>query len=813
MQQSDPAAMSRDSKHTTCQPGKWKPITLSETQLYQLFSGVVFCTAEWKWATRRRKKKKKKGKLIAVFLLQMGSGHHCPLSSELGEESRGKLSSCTMPKVTQRLPGLPPCLSLSREDRSSRRAQETGAQWWGGCNHCTQHAQQHTGTALLRVPGCSASAGAPATSKNMPFSAGVYHLLHHPVPGAAAMPGASPGLAMPADIPPFRFQPRRIGVDWRRFSTIDVERVAREVDVAALQEHITGVTFCDVEGERCPHCGQPADPVLLKVLRMAQLSIEYLLHCQDRLGTNLAVHVQRLQAARAELACTQRQAAEQAMQLRGAKEENRRWKKLMAMQQLLLQAGPNAYCKCHLCDKAFMNDSFLQAHVQRRHTEATKAERQRMKQVEQMEDEVEELKAKLRETQQQLEAEREAEKLRREQEAERARQREEEGRRDLERWKEEERMKLREEIDGLRQLFITVFKDVASRNSALEGKLQELRAREVVVSNLGTLRDDDTEDAWGQTPAELRGERERMAVQLMKEKKTLHAAPSQDQWVVRDHVHQWRDALNTRLREQPKVVKSQEKAIKLLSASKPEVTQEVTKVVAGEKSSDREEAALGGNRRLLEALQRNPNLLKQFRPILEEVLEEKLESMGVKRVAKGISARTYKSLQALVRLQQQQRAEKFPGLFHLRDELVKAVMRKVRRCKKPGGALPRQLSVIPAQSLKSPRSLRGSQPMAVPATVEPKASVIPQPAPRTRAPSIHSPPRTPWGTLRTSKTSGPHRGLVPQRRDSHIHNGEALGETSGCSGPETAWWGETLPSPELSITKNPPACQETPVCR
>lgn len=46
-----------------------------------------------------------------------------------------------------------------------------------------------------------------------------------------------------------------------------------------------------------------------------------------------------------------------------------------------------------------------------------------------------------------------------------------------------------------------------------------------------------------------------------------------------------------------------------------------------------EEDALGGRRRLLEALRRNPNLLKKFRPILEEALEEKLESMGVKRVS------------------------------------------------------------------------------------------------------------------------------------------------------------------------------------
>ncbi|XP_054691771.1 cilium assembly protein DZIP1L isoform X2 [Grus americana] len=708
-------------------------------------------------------------KLIwAPLLLQTGSDNCCPPSSELAEESPGKLGfSCTTHAVTQRLPGLPdPVLSSSRERRSMREAEACAGRWAGRDwrYHCTRHTQQHANTALaapLRVPGHSACAGTPSASETMPFSVDFYHPPHQPMP--AGMPGASPGLTIPVDIPPFHFQPRRVGVDWRRFGAIDVERVAREVDVAALQDHIASVTFCNLDGERCPHCGQPADPVLLKVLRMAQLSIEYLLHCQERLGTSLAAHAQRLQAARAELACAQQQAAEQATQLRGAKEESRRWKKLIATQQLLLQAGPDTYCKCHLCGKAFTSDSFLRAHVQRRHAEATEAERQKMKQVEQMEDEVEELKAKLREMQQQLEVEREAEKLRREQEMERARQQEEDGRRDLERWKEEERTKLHEEIDGLRQLFLAAFKDVASRSSAVEGKLQELWVREAAVSNLGTLQNDDNEEARGQTPswAELRGERERMAVQLKKGKKTLRAAPSQDQQVVMDHVHQQKDALSTWLRGQPKVMKSQEKKIKLLSASKPEVTQEVTKRVAVEESSDREEAALGGKQRLMEALQRNPNLLKQFRPILEEVLEEKLESMGVKRVVKGISTRTYRSLQALVRLQQQEKAEKFPGLLHLRDELVQALMGKVRRRKKPSTNLPQQVFIIPARSPKSPRSLRRSQPTAIPAAAKPEASLIPQPAPRSRARSTHSPPGTPWGTLRTSKASSPHRGLVP----------------------------------------------------
>ncbi|XP_032049139.1 LOW QUALITY PROTEIN: zinc finger protein DZIP1L [Aythya fuligula] len=461
------------------------------------------------------------------------------------------------------------------------------------------------------------------------------------------MLGTVPGFTGPIHVPCFHFQPRRAGMDWRRFSAVDVERVAREVDVATLQEHIASVTFCNLDGEQCPHCGQPADPVLLKVLRMAQLSIEYLLHCQEHLGNSLATHTQRLQATRAELARAQDLVSEQAAQLRGAKEENRRWKKLMATQQLLLQAGPSSYCKVcvgagrsHPCSRCLCSPGF--------------AERQKMKRVEQMEQEVEELKEKLRETQQQLAAEREAEKLHREKEKERAHQREEESRRDLERWKEEERMKLRAEMDGLKQLFLGELKDIASRSSAMEGKLQELQAREAVVSSLGTLQDDDSEEMQWQTPSWT--EQERAAVQT-----------------------------------------------KLLSANKPEVTRQVTKVLAAEESSEEggQEDALGGRQRLLEALRRNPNLLKKFRPILEETLEEKLESMGVKRVMTGISTQTYQHLRAVVRLQQQQRAAKFPGLLNLRRELIQAVKRKVKQRKKPGIAAPRQLSIIPGTAVST----------------------------------------------------------------------------------------------------------------
>ncbi|XP_067394827.1 cilium assembly protein DZIP1L [Emydura macquarii macquarii] len=593
----------------------------------------------------------------------------------------------------------------------------------------------------------------------------------HAAPVSYSSSGAVFGnmLATPGGIPAFKFQSRRDGVDWRRFSAIDMERVARELDVTTLQENIASVTFCNLDSEKCPHCQQPVDPVLLKVLKMAQLIIEYLLHSQEYLSASLTLQEEQLQATLEELKHAKQQLDKQAEELKGVKEESRRRKKMIATQQLLLQAGTNNYHKCQLCDKAFMNYSYLQAHVQRRHTEASDAERQKKKQVEQMEDEIQELKMKLKETHALLEIEKEAETQRRVQEAEKALQREEEGRRGFERWKEEERTKFQKEMDGLRQLFLTEFKDIASKNSALEGKLQDLQVKNLAVSSLGTLRDDDSDDNRHRsaTQRELQGMRDKIELQktewkrklkelqkehqaekeeLKSENERLRASLSQDQRIAADRFQQQMGSLNARLKEQTKVIRSQEQTIKILSASKAEVTQEAPRVPNLEESSEEDLVdTLDGKQRLLEALRKNPNLLKQFRPILEETLEEKLESMGVKRAAKGIPDQSYKNLSSLIKTQQQQKAKTFPNLLSLRDKLVREVTWKVKQRQKDDGVLPQQLSVGSAKSQKSPRSplrVTSAKPRTQQVQLQPKEE-MPKPAPRSKASFPQSQPEMP----------------------------------------------------------------------
>ncbi|ELW48591.1 Zinc finger protein DZIP1L [Tupaia chinensis] len=442
-------------------------------------------------------------------------------------------------------------------------------------------------------------------------------------------------------LPTFKFQPRRETVDWRRISALDVDRVARELDVATLQENIAGVTFCNLDREACSRCGQPVDPVLLKVLRLAQLTIEYLLHCQDCLSASVAQLEARLQASLGQQQRGQQELGRQASELKG----------------------------CHLCDKTFMNATFLRGHIQRRHAGTAEA----------VEEVLEELRAKLKWTQGELEAQREAERQWQLQEAKIAQQREIEAKKEFDEWKEQERMKLYGEIDKLKKLFWDEFRSVANQNCTLEEKLQALQSHSVVESNLGSLRDEESEERLRQAQ-ELQALREKMEVQLQEENERLQATLSQDQRKAAAQAQRQVSVLRAQLQEQARLIASQEETIRTLSLGKVEEIREVPKPVDTEEDSPEEELESSGGeqQKVLAALRRNPTLLKQFRPILEDTLEEKLESLGIKTEAKGISAQKRTHLESLLRVQREQQARRFPEFPSLREQLIKEATRRVK---------------------------------------------------------------------------------------------------------------------------------------
>ncbi|XP_037390733.1 zinc finger protein DZIP1L isoform X1 [Pygocentrus nattereri] len=516
---------------------------------------------------------------------------------------------------------------------------------------------------------------------------------------------------------PFHFRSRTEPMDWRRMASLDVDRVAREMDISVLQEFITAVTFCDVEGERCPNCRGPTDTALLKVLRMSQLSTEYLLHCQDYLTAQMSVLEERLQGV---LSQAQQEAEKQGQlekELQEVKLESRRRKKMMATQQLLLQASANNYHKCQFCEKSFVNYSYLQAHIQRRHPEITDTERQKKRQVEQMEDGIEDLKEKLRLTQVRLAAEKEADVRQRQQELEELRRREVVEREAMERWKEEERRKFQQEIEELRQIFLHEFKGIANKSYSLEAKLQELESREVHASNVRGEDDHEKERRWLREKElkEQMAQKKSEWRKKLKEAQNLHQQEKEElqsenarllkalsvEHSSSSSLHALKQqllSLSSQIKQKDRLILSQEQKIKTLSATPvsvnyseppPHITQDAHDTPEeedvddkGEKEEERLEDSMEAQRKVLESLRENQELMKEFRPILEETLEERLEKMGLRKGTKGISKQTLNSLSSVVSAQRLQRTRSQSNLQELRENLVQELNHRVKQLQK-----------------------------------------------------------------------------------------------------------------------------------
>ena len=191
-------------------------------------------------------------------------------------------------------------------------------------------------------------------------SAGIPSLLNSPLsqPYTSGPPPPAMSASSSTTIPPFKFRQRRESVDWRRVSAVDVDLVASELDFLTLQEHVQGVTFCSVEGERCPRCQSPVDPALLKLFRLAQLTVEYLLHSQEVLTLSLQAAEERLRAAGLDRDHVLAQQQKQAEEITSLKAELRHRKKILKSHQNVLASrltnchkvlnGPPSP-GCHLC--------------------------------------------------------------------------------------------------------------------------------------------------------------------------------------------------------------------------------------------------------------------------------------------------------------------------------------------------------------------------------------------------------------------------------------------------------------------------------
>uniref|UniRef100_H2Z8K9 Cilium assembly protein DZIP1 n=1 Tax=Ciona savignyi TaxID=51511 RepID=H2Z8K9_CIOSA len=283
-------------------------------------------------------------------------------------------------------------------------------------------------------------------------------------------------------MPAFHFRKRFGDINWRKISSIDVDRVARELDFVTLQENISTVAFCNVDAV------SDLDPLFVKLFKLAQFTIEYLLHSQEYLQSVINDMESRVTTTNDEKAAVEAQLVEANAEITKLKQENKKRRKMIEQQQLIIEAGASSYYKCPHCEKAFMNASFLQGHIQRRHPGS----------ISYIGDVIEHSKreqAKLSDNLKQLESDLQKEKDNfhhrlREAESEKLRWAEE-SRVEMNRWKEEEETKWKEELKAVKDSFledIEKLKDKEEEYRKTIGNLQE--TMEIRQSNLGELGDD-----------------------------------------------------------------------------------------------------------------------------------------------------------------------------------------------------------------------------------------------------------------------------------------------------------------------------------
>ncbi|KAI9220542.1 Iguana/Dzip1-like DAZ-interacting protein N-terminal-domain-containing protein [Blastocladiella britannica] len=178
---------------------------------------------------------------------------------------------------------------------------------------------------------------------------------------------------------PFAFRRRRDRLNWRLLSSVSVPAILSSTDTATLQEVMDTVTFSAVD----------ADPDitvadLIKVVQLAQLIIEYLLHCQTVLeeGEQDALHgmdeilekVNKLEGDR----------DRDLMELHATRKECKTLKKTVFAYQVMFKVpGANSGRTmqlgipgglgaietqgCPYCPKVFTSMPYLDSHLMRRH--------------------------------------------------------------------------------------------------------------------------------------------------------------------------------------------------------------------------------------------------------------------------------------------------------------------------------------------------------------------------------------------------------------------------------------------------------------
>ncbi|XP_018423547.1 PREDICTED: zinc finger protein DZIP1 [Nanorana parkeri] len=565
----------------------------------------------------------------------------------------------------------------------------------------------------------------------MPFHDNVYYPFEQDVAQVSTMlnaPWMSHPFLSPGRMPSsnhgtlFKFRPRHESVDWRRIGAIDVDRVANELDFLTLQDNIMGVTFCNVENEKCPHCHSSLDPVLIKLIRLTQFTIEYLLHSQEYLTSNLQTLEEKARAAKNECEQLQVKITKQSTEIKALKDECKLRKKMIAAQQMMISASTGPCHKCQHCEKSFVNYSYLEGHIKRRHAEDTSlvfSAEQSPQHYDNLHYEINCLKEELQFTKKQLETDKAThlEKLSQLQESEHRKTMELEVLKKFDKWKAEERENFEEEMRKVKEMFMKELKEVTDKNSSLENELIELnRQSQQRRSGLGSLEEspqidpgqgksnyhcdtenikellENQEEKWRNHIQELKQEYDReknQTIQLLRQEHDREK--NRVKQLLQQDFDREKNQIVQQLQQECEREKNEKNQIKELLTKPPPAVKKSSEPTTGQSSHnvERKHSATAFSTRDLEAdgqgtikyhvrheVKNDHSLKKAIRKVIEQDLEEKLEVLGFKVGVRGIPSDKFQKLMDTRNSNRHMKEKTFPGLQKIYEKFSKHVTQK-----------------------------------------------------------------------------------------------------------------------------------------
>nr|XP_012235197.1 PREDICTED: zinc finger protein DZIP1L isoform X1 [Linepithema humile] len=161
----------------------------------------------------------------------------------------------------------------------------------------------------------------------------------------------------------FNMHGSRVRVDWNRISAIDIDRVIRERDFLTIDANINNVVDYCLESE---YDVKILDPNFVKLFRLAQLSVEYLLYCKQYLDHSVIILKDELRQKIEQNVSMKKEVATLEDTLKNLKERSREKRKLIETSFGEMASGE--IYKCPHCPKTFVRAIFVNAHIARKHS-------------------------------------------------------------------------------------------------------------------------------------------------------------------------------------------------------------------------------------------------------------------------------------------------------------------------------------------------------------------------------------------------------------------------------------------------------------